>query len=619
MPMMRGRLDAKGSYPSWASRARVHLETVEVWDIVSGWKRKNNYAKALLTEMIDDEYHYLISDNELAKAASIKDPTGVGEAPVAGKADRRNFTRSYVDDFHSVLSNPSLPRLRQAITAHRKALISEAAAEGYEIDPKKSETLIIGVKGPTYRLVGLNIDWELKFNDHHKKRLSLGKAPWRIASRLTKLSPERRRQLYTSIARNIATWGSWAWRDYARGAPAETKLRTLEKWQYTVAREITGAPWGTRRDLVEGLANLELGGVAKAREKEGNETGEELQGRDGKGKGKEKTFAQVAAESKPQLPETTGAKAARPATPRGEAHQSAGNQWRTKDLWQARLHGSPNWKDRWREPRAANGHMEEFKNQVNRHLGPSSPYKIRRVIVDQEFSTERILLMADTADKQGPRSLIPLQEVVGKANLKARVDWDKRMVEIVTFDIGMKEELARTGRDLRDENPGSVGPRDARRLTVRQIPLRKGNPAVSIFVTDNVIDVLKDGLKFRGGRIKCFLREDIGKERSDKARRYRYTDSEGYCIHFQVGQVIEWVPKQRNLPEWVRTFPRRKEAEEVVNLNGGWKQTCQYCRKIGDHHPQCGRANQKGTWIPRKTEEQQMRPHRAPGTEEAAC
>ncbi|KAF8459938.1 ribonuclease H-like domain-containing protein [Kalaharituber pfeilii] len=34
-------------------------------------------------------------------------------------------------------------------------------------------------------------------------------------------------------------------------------LRELEKWQYRVARSITGAPWGTRRDVVEGLSNLE--------------------------------------------------------------------------------------------------------------------------------------------------------------------------------------------------------------------------------------------------------------------------------------------------------------------------------------------------------------------------
>ncbi|KAF8459687.1 hypothetical protein BDZ91DRAFT_799768 [Kalaharituber pfeilii] len=54
-----------------------------------------------------------------------------------------------------------------------------------------------------------------------------------------------------------ATWGSWAWYDYAKGAQKETKLRDLEKWQYLVARGITGALWGTRRDIVEGLANLE--------------------------------------------------------------------------------------------------------------------------------------------------------------------------------------------------------------------------------------------------------------------------------------------------------------------------------------------------------------------------
>ncbi|KAF8474083.1 hypothetical protein BDZ91DRAFT_845499 [Kalaharituber pfeilii] len=83
------RLDAKGSYPS---RAKVHLETVQVWDIVSGaeekpdadkhnnWKRMNNYVKALLTEMIDDAYLYLISDNDLAKKA------------IEDKFDRKNGT-----------------------------------------------------------------------------------------------------------------------------------------------------------------------------------------------------------------------------------------------------------------------------------------------------------------------------------------------------------------------------------------------------------------------------------------------------------------------------------------------------------------------------------------------
>ncbi|KAF8465117.1 RNase H-domain-containing protein [Kalaharituber pfeilii] len=62
---------------------------------------------------------------------------------------------------------------------------------------------------------------------------------------------------YHTILRTIATWGAWAWHEYAHGAPRERKLRDLEKWQYTVARGITHAPWGTRRDVVEGLANLE--------------------------------------------------------------------------------------------------------------------------------------------------------------------------------------------------------------------------------------------------------------------------------------------------------------------------------------------------------------------------
>ncbi|KAF8446681.1 hypothetical protein BDZ91DRAFT_803459 [Kalaharituber pfeilii] len=161
----------------------------------------------------------------------------VGVAPLAEKADSRQFTRSY--------------------TNTGKLLAQEAKEEGFELDPRKSETLIIGTKGESYRLVGLTLDWELKFEEHFEKRLHLGNAAWGVAQRLTKIPPSKRRQLYTGIARNIATYGCWAWQTYAKGAPKEKKLRQLEKWQYTVARDITGAPWGTRRDIVEGIANLE--------------------------------------------------------------------------------------------------------------------------------------------------------------------------------------------------------------------------------------------------------------------------------------------------------------------------------------------------------------------------
>ncbi|KAF8464164.1 hypothetical protein BDZ91DRAFT_796034 [Kalaharituber pfeilii] len=35
------------------------------------------------------------------------------------------------------------------------------------------------------------------------------------------------------------------------------EAKELERWQYIVAKTIIGTPWGTRRDVVEGLANLE--------------------------------------------------------------------------------------------------------------------------------------------------------------------------------------------------------------------------------------------------------------------------------------------------------------------------------------------------------------------------
>ncbi|KAF8464682.1 hypothetical protein BDZ91DRAFT_795568 [Kalaharituber pfeilii] len=126
--------------------------------------------------------------------------------------------------------------------------------EGYELDQGKREVMIFGVKGPDYRMAGLLEDWELKFNWHFRQRLSLEKAAWAVATRLGQLGPAKRRQIYTSIARTAMARR----RGYTKGAPPEQMLRELEKWQYTTARTITGAPWGTRRDVVEGLANLKI-------------------------------------------------------------------------------------------------------------------------------------------------------------------------------------------------------------------------------------------------------------------------------------------------------------------------------------------------------------------------
>ncbi|KAF8453716.1 hypothetical protein BDZ91DRAFT_802138 [Kalaharituber pfeilii] len=73
------RLDTKGDYATWAAHAEVHLETVEVWEIVTGteekssidrynnWKQKNKYMKSLL-EMIDDDFAFLISNKDTSKA-----------------------------------------------------------------------------------------------------------------------------------------------------------------------------------------------------------------------------------------------------------------------------------------------------------------------------------------------------------------------------------------------------------------------------------------------------------------------------------------------------------------------------------------------------------------------
>ncbi|KAF8454115.1 hypothetical protein BDZ91DRAFT_801913 [Kalaharituber pfeilii] len=48
--------------------------------------------------------------------------------------------------------------------------------------------------------------------------------------------------------------------------------------------------------------------------------------------------------------------------------------WRTRDLWQAWLHGAPNWQESCLDPREANKALEEFREKANRHLGKDAPY-----------------------------------------------------------------------------------------------------------------------------------------------------------------------------------------------------------------------------------------------------
>ncbi|KAF8463342.1 hypothetical protein BDZ91DRAFT_796492 [Kalaharituber pfeilii] len=59
--------------------------------------------------------------------------------------------------------------------------------------------------------------------------------------------------------------------------------------------------------------------------------------------------------------------------------------WRGRDLWQAQLHGAPNWQEGCTDLRAANKTLEEFREKANRHLGKDAPYQIRRIILNREF------------------------------------------------------------------------------------------------------------------------------------------------------------------------------------------------------------------------------------------
>ncbi|KAF8451212.1 hypothetical protein BDZ91DRAFT_802787 [Kalaharituber pfeilii] len=121
------------------------------------------------------------------------------------------------------------------------------------------------------------------------------------------------------------------------------------------------------------------------------------------------------------------------------ASRSSQNPWRGKDLWQARLHNTPNWKVKWNDPRNGNGHggLQE-PNQPKSRTGGSI---VRRAILDRNFPNEVILLMGDIKAKEGPWTLKPLEEAVKNDQKETRVNWDKRMVELVTFDIADSEGL----------------------------------------------------------------------------------------------------------------------------------------------------------------------------------
>ncbi|KAF8476060.1 hypothetical protein BDZ91DRAFT_844725 [Kalaharituber pfeilii] len=64
--------------------------------------------------------------------------------------------------------------------------------------------------------------------------------------------------------------------------------------------------------------------------------------------------------------------------------------------------------------------------------------------------------------------------------------------------------------------------RSVRRLTDQQVPVKAVNRAISIVVSDGVVETLKAGLLFRGTKISMRLKEDLGRK----------------------SLVIEWVPKQ---------------------------------------------------------------------------
>ncbi|KAF8476854.1 hypothetical protein BDZ91DRAFT_787475 [Kalaharituber pfeilii] len=98
--------------------------------------------------------------------------------PTVKQVSERRFIRTYVDDFHGVIANRSLTQLKKAIKTHRAELESEAEKERFQLDQAKRDNRHIEIKGPDYRLVGLNVDWELKFDPLFRKRLNLGKAAY---------------------------------------------------------------------------------------------------------------------------------------------------------------------------------------------------------------------------------------------------------------------------------------------------------------------------------------------------------------------------------------------------------------------------------------------------------
>jgi len=69
------------NYAVWRLEAVIHLDNVDVWEMVSGsepkpttdphdnWKRKNRQARSLLIALVSGEYKNLIGNHEHASAA----------------------------------------------------------------------------------------------------------------------------------------------------------------------------------------------------------------------------------------------------------------------------------------------------------------------------------------------------------------------------------------------------------------------------------------------------------------------------------------------------------------------------------------------------------------------
>jgi len=69
------------NYALWCLEAQIHLDNAGVWSVVNGtdtkpttdthenWKRKNNQARALLIQLVTDEYKGIIGNHESSKDA----------------------------------------------------------------------------------------------------------------------------------------------------------------------------------------------------------------------------------------------------------------------------------------------------------------------------------------------------------------------------------------------------------------------------------------------------------------------------------------------------------------------------------------------------------------------